>query len=288
MEDKTQRLLGAHMSISEGIDKSIDRGISIGCTAIQIFTGYNTRWQSKPLSTDEIENFLLKKDKLKIIFAHNNYLINLASPDDIIAQKSYTSMLDELQRAEQLTLPFLVMHPGSHTGSGEKNGLERIASSLNRLFEETKDSAVRVLLETTAGQGTNLGYKFEHLAFIIDKIHLKERIGVCFDTCHSFAAGYDLRTPDTYQETFNAFDKIIGIEHLMAFHLNDSKYDFASQKDRHEHIGKGLLGLQAFKLLLEDKRFFSLPMVLETPKSKDKGMDADKKNLKVLRSLLSD
>ncbi|MGA1823061.1 MAG: deoxyribonuclease IV [bacterium] len=286
MIKKTERVLGAHMSISEGVDKSIDRGISIGCDAIQIFTGYNTRWQSKPLTANEIEQFHQKKDSLTMILAHNNYLINLASPDEEISRKSYDSMRGELQRAEQLKLPFLVIHPGSHTGSGEKKGIERISLCLNNLFAETSEYKVKILLETTAGQGTNLGYKFEHLACIMDTIHYADRIGVCFDTCHSFAAGYDLRTPDAYEQTFHEFDHIIGLSNLLAFHLNDSKHPFSSRKDRHEHIGKGFLGIQAFRLLLADERFATIPMILETPKSEDKSLKADTMNLETLQALL--
>jgi deoxyribonuclease IV len=295
---RPQRLLGAHMSIAGGVAKSIERGLSIDCTAIQIFTGYNNRWLSKAIPPEELADFRREKSQVGVIFAHNNYLVNLASPDPEVSRKSYHSMLEELQRAAALGLPWLVIHPGSHLGSGERGGLARIARHLNDLFTETKGSGLRVLLETTAGQGSNLGYRFEHLAEIICAIHDQERIGVCFDTCHCFTAGYDFRTPQGYQRVFEEFDRIIGMSRIMAFHLNDSKHDLGSRKDRHEHIGQGFLGLDAFRLLLNDERFVHVPMVIETPKDKGTGkdgeagkgkgigMEEDRRNLSVLRSLI--
>jgi deoxyribonuclease-4 len=273
------------MSISDGISKSIDRGLSIGCTAIQIFTGYNNRWISKPLQNEDLKSFHQKSSLLKVIFAHNNYLINPASNDPVKSKKSFSSMLNEIKRTEQLKLPFLVIHPGSHLGSGERRGVQLIAKRLNILFAETKNSNVRVLLENTAGQGTNLGYRFEHLAEILSLIKYQDQIGICFDTCHSFAAGYDLSNQKSYEKTFESFSRIIGTSHIYAFHLNDSKSGLGSRKDRHEHIGKGFLGLEAFRLLLNDERFAHLPMILETPKGK--AMDDDKKNLAVLHSLIN-
>jgi deoxyribonuclease-4 len=278
------RLIGAHMSITGEISKGIDRGVSLGCTAIQIFTGYNNRWISKSIASEDLKHFNEKKHQLKIIFAHNNYLINLASFDPVKSKKSFSSMLEELHRAEQLQLPFLVMHPGSHLGAGEKDGLKRIARQLNVLISETKDFKVRILLETTAGQGTNLGHCFEHFTEIMNRIRDPERIGICFDTCHSFTAGYDLRIPSEYEKTFDSFDRIVGLSHIFAFHLNDSKFGLGSRKDRHEHIGQGCIGLNAFRLLLNDERFNRIPMVLETPKGKE--MEEDRMNLAVLKSLI--
>lgn len=283
---ENKRLLGAHMSISGGVSKSIDRGLSIGCTAIQIFTGYNNRWISKPIQDEDLKNFNQKRPLLKVIFAHNNYLINLASNDPLKFKRSLSSMLNEIKRAEQLKLPFLVIHPGSHLGIGEKRGIQLIAKRLNILFAETMDSNVRVLLENTAGQGTNLGHRFEHLAEILYLIKYQDRIGICFDTCHSFAAGYDLRTQEAYENTFESFSRTIGISYIYAFHLNDSKSGLGSRKDRHDHIGKGFLGLEAFRLLVNDERFAHIPMILETPKGK--AMEEDKKNLAVLYSLIKD
>lgn len=278
------RLLGAHMSIAGGISTSINRGLSIGCTAIQIFTGNNNRWNSPPIRSEDLMEFNNKRKLLKIIFAHNKYLINLASSDPVISRKSLNSMLDELSRAEQLELPFLVIHPGSHLGNGEKTGLKRIARHINLLLNETKSYKIRILLENTAGQGTNLGYLFEHLAEILNHIKYPDRMGICFDTCHAFTAGYDLRTPSSYMKSFDLFDTILGISNIYAFHLNDSKYGLGSKKDRHEHIGQGYLGLEAFRLLLNDERFTHVPMVLETPKGKE--TEYDKKNLKILKSLI--
>jgi deoxyribonuclease-4 len=283
-DNQNMRLLGAHMSIAGGLSKSIDRGLLIGCTAIQIFTGYNNRWISKSIQTKELKSFQTKKSLIKIVFAHNNYLINLASFDPVKAEKSFMSMLDEIKRAEQLNLPFIVMHPGSHLGIGEQKGLQRIAQRLNLLFEEMKGTKIRILLETTAGQGTNLGYRFEHLAEILNLMKYPERIGICFDTCHSFTAGYELRTPKAYRKTFELFDCIIGLNRIDAFHLNDAKSGLGSRIDRHEHIGKGFLGLKAFRLLLNDKRFVHIPMVLETPKGQS--MKEDIENLSILKSLI--
>ena len=282
----SERLLGAHISIAGGVSKSIDRGLSIGCTAIQIFTGFNNRWASKPIQSEDLLHYLRNRSSVQIIFAHNNYLINLASNDRVKSGRSFFSMREELKRAYALKIPFLVIHPGSHLGVGEKSGIQRIAEKLNQLFEETKGSHMRVLLETSAGQGTNLGYRFEHLAEIISLISYPERIGICFDTCHAFAAGYDLRTPKVYQDTLDRFERIIGISHIYAFHLNDSKYPLGSRRDRHEHIGKGFLGLNAFRLLLNDERFVHIPMVLETPKGA--GMEEDRRNLMLLRSLIGE
>ena len=195
------------------------------------------------------------------------------------------SMLEELQKSETLKLPYLVLHPGSHVGEGEEKGLKKIAQSLDSLFKKTKGYKVKVLLETTAGQGTNLGYKFEQLAELFDRVSNSNRLGVCFDTCHSFAAGYDIKSKEGYKKTWEEFDKVIGLKKLMAFHLNDSKLGLGSHRDRHEHIGKGTLGKEAFRMLLNDRRFKDIPMVLETPK--DPEMKLDKMNLKVLRALLS-
>jgi len=286
MAMETKRLLGAHMSIAGGVANAIDRGLSLGCNAIQIFTGYNNRWSSKNFIPEDLEKFNLNKSKLKLILAHNKYLINLASPLSEIFRKSFTSMLDELQRAELLGLPFLVIHPGSHLGSGEKTGLKRIGQQLNALLAETKGFGVQILLETTAGQGTNLGYRFEHLAEILAGTNYPDRLGVCFDTCHCFAAGYDLRTQKAYRKTFEEFDHLIGISLIRAFHLNDSKRELGSRKDRHEHIGKGFLGLKAFRLLLNDNRFIGIPMILETPKGKD--LEEDRENLAILFQITHD
>ncbi|MDD5382985.1 MAG: deoxyribonuclease IV [Candidatus Margulisbacteria bacterium] len=277
------RLLGAHMSIAGGVDKAIDRGLSIGCTAIQIFVKNNNQWFGKPLSEEEISKF--KKKQTVFTFAHTGYLINLASADPANHEKSMKSMLQELELAEALGLPCTVLHPGSHLGQGEEAGLKLVARYLKDLLHQTKGYKIRVLLETTAGQGTNLGYKFEHLAEILDLVSEPGRTGVCFDTCHAFAAGYELRTAEGYHATWEEFAKVIGLDKLLAFHLNDSVSDLGSRKDRHEHIGKGKLGLEAFRLLMNDERFERLPMVLETPKDPDLKQDIE--NLRTLTSLIS-
>lgn len=276
------RLLGAHMSIAGGVDKAIGRGESIGCTAIQIFVKNNNQWYGRPLAKEEVERF--KKAKDLFVFAHTGYLINLASPNPDNHDKSMKSMRQEIDLAEELGLPFTVLHPGSHLMTGENAGIKKVADSLKTLIKETQGYKVRVLLETTAGQGTNLGYKFEHLAGIIGEVNEPDRTGVCFDTCHSFAAGYELRTKEGYEKTWEEFDRLIGLDKLMAFHLNNSIGALGSRKDRHEHIGKGTLGLEAFKMLLNDAHFESLPMVIETPKDPD--MKLDRMNLNVLRSLI--
>jgi deoxyribonuclease-4 len=280
------RLLGAHMSIAGGVDKAIERGHSIGCTAIQIFVKNNNQWFGKTLNDDEIERFLKIRHETGIfVFAHAGYLINLASPDRANHDKSIKSMLDELKRCEALKLPFIVLHPGSHMGQGEEEGIKRIVKSLDFLFGKTAGYKVKILIETTAGQGTNLGYSFEHIAKMIKAAKEAKRLGVCFDTCHSYAAGYDIKTKAGFEKTWQEFDNIIGLNKLLAFHLNDAKAEFSSHKDRHEHIGKGTLGTEAFALLLNDRRFKDLPMVLETPKDPD--MKHDIENLGVLRALMS-
>lgn len=276
-------LLGAHVSISGGVFNAPARGEKIGCTAIQIFTKNQMQWKAKELTAIEIEKFKteLKKTTIKSIIAHDSYLINLGNPDKKMLEKSRTSFGIEMQRAEALEIPFLVFHPGSHLDVGEDKGLYTIAESLNVLLNQYQNFKLMLLLETTAGQGTNLGYKFEQLAEIINLVDQKERIGICFDTAHAFAAGYDIHTKEAYEKTFNEFDNILGLKKLKAFHLNDSKKELGSKVDRHEHIGKGFIGLDAFRVLMNDSRFENIPKVLETP-----GKEEDfKRNLDLLKSL---
>ncbi len=282
----TPMFLGAHMSIAGGVDKAILRGDAIGCTAIQIFLKYNTRWRGKPISQNERAAFFAnqKKTGLTRCIAHNCYLINLASPDDVIYAKSLAAMLDELERAAFLRIGFLVIHPGSHRGSGEAAGIKKIAHSINLLLEKTKGFRVKILLETVAGQGTGIGYRFEQLADIIGRVKNRRRIGVCLDTAHIFAAGYDIRTKATYEVTIKEFDRTIGLKRICAFHLNDSKKPLGSRIDRHEHIGHGFIGLDAFRFLLNDERFSEIPQILETPKGP--GLLCDVENLRVLKSLI--
>ncbi|MHA1144797.1 MAG: deoxyribonuclease IV [Candidatus Helarchaeota archaeon] len=278
--------LGAHMMITGGLWKAIERGEQINCESIQIFTKSNRSWKSKPISEEEREKFLAKKNQTTIhpIFVHASYLINLATLDEEKYKKSFDGMIDELQRAEKIGLPWVVLHPGSHLGVGIQKGMNRIAKSINGIHERTEGLKVKILLENVAGQGTNIGRKFEELQGIIKKVTEADRLGICFDTCHAFAGGHDFRNEKRYEALWEEFDSIIGLDKLLAFHLNDSMGAIGSRKDRHAHIGQGKIGLNAFKLLLNDKRFKDHPGVLETPK--DKEMTEDVRNLKVLRGLI--
>ena len=277
--------LGAHMSIAGGVHNALDDAAKANCTAVQLFTKSNNRWSAKDLTEKEINLFNEYRDKTKIdqIISHTGYLINLANPSENWV-KSMDSMDLEIVRAEQLGIPYLVLHPGSHLGNGEEYGLKRIADSLNELLDKYPGYKVKILLETTAGQGTNLGYTFEQLRDIMGMLKKQDSFGICFDTCHTFAAGYDLRTKESYEQVFLHFDKILGIKNLMAFHLNDSKTPFNCKRDRHEHIGRGEMGIEPFRFLMNDERFKSVPMVLETPK--EDGLDSDVVNLTVLKSLI--
>jgi deoxyribonuclease-4 len=279
-------LIGAHMSISGGVFNAILAGEELGCTTIQIFTKNNNQWRAKELTSAEVDKFFehQKRTGISPIVGHNGYLINLASPKDDIFALSKESMLVELQRAEKLGLPYLVMHPGSHLGTGEKEGIKKIAGAINGLHQKTPGHEVKICLETTAGQGSNLGYKFEQLAQIIELVKENQRMGVCYDTCHTFAAGYDIRTKRAYQDTFKEFDKVIGLGWLKVIHLNDAVKELGSRVDRHTHIGEGKIGLEGFELLMNDKRWEKIPKILETPK--EGGTAKDIKNLSVLRSLV--
>jgi deoxyribonuclease-4 len=280
-------LLGAHMSIAGGVDKAFDHGERVGCDAIQIFTKSSNQWEPRPLKEEEITQFKLKQEKTGIapVVAHDSYLINLCSPDKVNQKKSIDAFQVEMERCRTLEIPYLVMHPGSHLGQGEEWGLETIASNLNNLInQDLAPGGVMILLETTAGQGTNLGYKFEHLKAIMDLIEAKDRIGVCIDTAHVLAAGYDIRTSEGFESVLSEFDSIVGLENLKAIHLNDSKKEYKSRVDRHEQIGKGFVGLEAFRYLMNRKDFNLIPMLLETPKDKDNTEDIE--NLKLLRSLI--
>lgn len=277
-------LLGAHVSISGGIYKAPQRGKDIGCDAIQIFSKNQMQWTAKPLTTQEAEKFKkeLVVNDIKDTVIHTSYLINIGSPDKEKLEKSRNALIDEFERARLLGIPYIVLHPGSHMGKGEELGLDIVAESINYIFDIIKGNNTMLLLETTAGQGSNLGYKFEQIAYLIEKTKDKDRIGVCFDTCHIFAAGYDIRTKEAYEKTIREFDKIIGIPNLKAIHLNDSKNDIGTRKDRHEHIGKGYIGLSAFEFIVNDERFANIPMILETPG----GEKYYRENLEILRSLI--
>ncbi|MBI2118238.1 MAG: deoxyribonuclease IV [Elusimicrobia bacterium] len=285
LSNLSKPLLGAHMSIAGGVDKAILAGDSIHCEAIQIFTKSSRQWKASPYSKEEISNFKSYKSKssIKIVIAHDSYLLNLGSPNDFLRSRSVQAMIDEMERCETLEIPYLIAHPGSHTGAGEKEGIKLIAKSLNEVLDAAKGFNAQITLEITAGQGTNLGYSFDQIGAIIQETKLSDRIQVCFDTEHAFAAGYDIRTPDGYERTFKEFDEKIGLKKLAAFHLNDSKKELGSKVDRHEHIGKGFLGKEPFNLLLNDPRFSGKPMCLETPKGPD--LKEDVENLKILKDL---
>ena len=280
-------LLGAHMSIAGGLHLAFTRIRKVKGEALQIFLSNQRQWRTPPLTSEMIEDFRLQwqKNKQMVVAAHDSYLINLAAPDQTIAEKSVAAFADELQRAATLGIPFLITHPGSHRGVGVEGGLERFVENMDRAIARSKTSTVMVLIENTAGQGTNLGSTFEEISFILNESHYGEGLGVCFDTSHAFAAGYDIRTRKTYEHTFSRLDQIIGLERLKFFHINDSKRPLGSRVDRHQHIGKGEIGLAGFRLLLNDPRFQQHPMVLETPKGKE--LKEDKKNLRVLRSLIA-
>ena len=280
-------LLGAHMSIAGGIHTAVERGNRIGCTAIQMFVKNNNQWHGKPLSEIDVSTYkeLLSKSTIGPVVVHDTYLINLCAKDRAILRKSRAALKDELDRCELLGVPYLNFHPGAHVGRGEKEGIKRIAESLDIIHDQTKGYRVMSVIETTAGQGTAIGYTFEQIQSIIEVVGDRERVAVCVDTCHVFAAGYDISTRSGYEKTFNEFDAIIGLDKLVAFHVNDSKRELGSRIDRHEHIGQGRIGLAGFGLLMNDERFRDIPKILETEKGPD--MKEDVKNMNVLRSLIN-
>jgi deoxyribonuclease IV len=276
--------LGAHMSISGGVEKAVVRGQEVGCEAIQIFTKNSNQWKAKPLTSTEVKAFrgACQAAGIGPVIAHSAYLINLAAPDEAPYEKSIQACLDELRRCEVLDIRSLVIHPGAHLGTGEEQGLKRIAAAINRIHREMPKLQAALTLEVTAGQGTVLASKFEHFAAILEQVDEPERLGFCLDTCHLLAAGYDFRTRQGYDQMMEAWDALVGIERIRAVHLNDSKKDLGSRVDRHEHIGEGYIGTQGFAWLLNDPRLTHLPMVLETPKEDN----ADVRNLAMLRSLI--
>jgi len=278
--------LGAHMSIGGGAHTAIERGRSIDCTAIQIFVKNNMQWFARPLTHEEIRAFLEHQQRRELlsIFAHANYLINLAATNPQFLANSIRALSEELTRANQLELPFLVLHPGAHLGAGEEAGLSKIAKSIDRVFRKIRKVKTRIALETTAGQGSCLGHRFEQIACIIQKVREPERLFVCLDTAHVFAAGYDIGSEAGVKKTFREFDRVIGLDRLAAIHLNDSKSALGSRVDRHQHIGEGEIGLDAFRFIMRDRRFRKIPKVLETPKGKE--MREDVENLKTLRGLI--
>ena len=280
-------LLGAHMSTAGGLHLAFERLKAIEGEALQIFIKNQRQWHAPAIAPEAAERFKQswRESGFKPIAVHDTYLINLATTAPVTLERSIAALADELRRTAALGIPYLIMHPGAHMGQGSATGLESFVGNLDQALSLSKTSSVSVLIENTAGQGTQLGSSFEEIAFILNGSRLSDRLGVCFDTCHAFAAGYDIRDPVSYTEVFSHFERVIGLDRLKFFHLNDSKKDLGARVDRHEHIGKGKIGLEGFRLLLEDPRFGKLPMVIETPK--ENGLERDKENLGLLRSLLS-
>lgn len=282
----TKPLLGAHMSIGGGVHTAIERACSIQCTAMQMFVKNNMQWFARPLAREEINAFLKHRQRteLSAIFAHGNYLINLAATNPQFKANSLRALSEELTRADQLDLPFLVLHPGAHLGAGEEAGLNAIIASIDTVLRRIPRVKTKIALETTAGQGSCLGHRFEQIAYILRNVREPERLGVCLDTAHVFAAGYDIETTAGVRRMFRDFDRTIGLDRLVALHLNDSKTPRGSRVDRHEHIGQGQIGLEAFRFIMRDRRFSKIPKVLETPK--EKNLAEDVKNLTLLRGLM--
>jgi deoxyribonuclease IV len=282
-------ILGAHESIAGGYYKAVEIARRVGCDCVQVFTKNNNQWRAKPITDDEAALFraTLKKLKIKHPLSHASYLINLASPDAELWAKSIDSFVVELLRAEQLGIPWVVVHPGAYTTSSLEAGLKRVATALDEVAGQTRGCAAGVLLETTSGQGSCLGCKFEHLAEIMDAVRDPERVAVCVDTCHIFSAGYPLGTAAEYKETMRRLDTSVGLKLVKAIHLNDSKAKFGSGVDRHAHIGRGEMGPEPFRRLLNDDRFRRTPMYIETKKGEENGRDLDEINLEVLRGLIA-
>jgi deoxyribonuclease-4 len=276
------------MSIAGGYHKAVESAARLGMETCQIFTRNNNQWRAKPIEEHEVERFreTLAETGIAHPIAHASYLINLASPDRELWQKSVDGLVVELERATRLGISCVVVHPGAYTDGTEAGGIRQVVRALNQVHRKTPSSSARCLLETTAGQGTSIGCRFEHLAAILERVREPDRLGTCFDTCHVFAAGYRLNPRNAYYATMRQFDHIVGLATVKAFHLNDSKRPCGSRVDRHEHIGRGHLGLEPFRYLLRDRRFRKTPMYLETPKGREAGEDLDVVNLNVLRSLL--
>jgi deoxyribonuclease-4 len=280
-------LLGAHMSVEGGLHTAPDRAASIGCAAMQVFTKNSNQWRSQPLSTEDISTYKssLAKARIEKVVTHASYLINLCSTNKKTLNLSRIAFVDELTRCESLGIPVVIFHPGSHTGAGEEAGIRLIAESLDVVHAKTPGFKTMSTLECTAGQGSNLGYSFEQLKAILDLVRDQDRMAVCLDTCHLFAAGYPIHTEVGWKETMQKFEELIGFRRLVAIHVNDSKKELGSRVDRHEHIGKGQMGLTAFTMLMNDPRFSGIPKILETEKSED--MHEDVENMGILRSLFS-
>jgi len=263
--------IGCHVSVENGLEKAPARGRELGCAAIQIFTSNQMQWKGNPVMPEIAEKFAAEQNQNQInaVVSHDSYLVNLASPEPVKLAMSRKAFIEEILRSQALQIHLIVFHPGSHMGAGVDFALQKIAESLDSTIEQTPDCWSMLLLETTAGQGTNVGNAFEELRRIIDYSTHPDRLGVCFDTCHAFAAGYDLITAEKYHETFARFADIIGLERLRCFHLNDSKKPLGSRVDRHANLGEGFLGWDVFHRIVNDERFANLPMILETPGGDD-------------------
>jgi len=282
-----RRPLGAHMSIAGGVELALQRAASIGCTAVQLFTKNSNQWAARPLSEDTVRLFhqALDGGGITHVVAHDSYLINLCSPDDALWERSIDACSEELDRCARLRIPWLIAHPGGHMGRGEEYGIARMAEAIDRIHARVPAADASLALETTAGQGTILGHRFEQLAAVIERSTSSDRLGVCLDTCHVFAAGYEIRTASGYEETMQRFGDLIGFHRLKAIHVNDSKKDLGCRVDRHEHIGRGYLGLEAFRHLMNDPRLLECPLILETPKGPECREDVE--NLTALLALVA-
>lgn len=278
---------GAHVSAAGGVDLGLKRALDFEMTACQIFTKNERQWLAKPLDSEVVARYhgIHEEGGLKFVVAHDSYLINIATPDDALWEKSRLALLHELERCDELAIPYLVSHPGAHVGSGTDAGIARVSEAIRRIHDERPDLRAMILIETTAGQGTSLGSSFEEIAEMISAVEDKSRIGVCLDTCHVFAAGYELREPDGYERTIASFETAIGLGYLKCLHINDSQKGLGSRVDRHAHIGEGEIGDAGFALLLNDTRLAHLPGILETPKGNDAA--EDRVNLARLKGLIA-
>lgn len=279
-------LLGAHLSVAGGVDKAFDRAENLDCTSFQIFTKSNRQWKAKPLAPDVVERYHRRQEETEIepVICHASYLINIGAADETIWDKSVSALIIELERCELLKIPYLVLHPGAHMGQGVEAGVARVVKALDLVHERLPDYLVKIALEITAGQGSALGSNFQEIAQMLADCQQSERLAVCFDTCHALTAGYEFRTPDSYQMMIAEFDHIIGLDRLKVIHFNDSEKDLGSHVDRHAHIGEGFVGLEPFGYFLNDSRFKKVPFLLETPKDDDPGDDI--RNLEKLWGLV--
>jgi len=282
-------ILGAHQSIAGGYYKAVELAHRLKCDCVQLFTKNNNQWQAKELTEEDVRLFQTKLKELGVThpLAHDSYLINLASPDRKLWNKSVDAFVLEMLRADRLGIPYLVTHPGAYTTSSEEAGMAAVVRAIDEVHRQTRGIKTRCLLETTAGQGSSLGYRFEQLAEILDRVQAPERLGVCVDTCHIFAAGYPISNEKDYRATMRALDKTVGLKLVRAIHLNDSVKPLGSRVDRHAHIGRGMIGKSGFRLLLSDERFREVPMYLETPKGEENGKQLDTINLRTLRRLVA-